>query len=211
MIIPRAVRRIKEKYDHKGGPHAHLFEPYTGDEVVSLDCETTSLDVKQGEIVSIGAVKIKGRKVLSSDRLDIKLKPPKSLTGDSIKIHKIRESDLEDGIDLEDALEQVLAFVGNRPILGYYVNYDVRMLDKYIRPQFGFGLPNKAVELSHVYHDIIKWRSVGGNIDLRFDTISRHLDIPMLERHTAIGDALTVALMYVRLKFGDPPEVIDYV
>jgi DNA polymerase-3 subunit epsilon len=28
----------------------------------------------------------------------------------------------------------------------------------------------------------------------------------MLERHTAIGDALTVALMYVRLKYGDPPE-----
>ncbi|WP_299180394.1 3'-5' exonuclease [uncultured Neptuniibacter sp.] len=206
MIIPRAVRRIKEKYDHKSGPYAHLFETYDGDEVVSLDCETTSLDVKQGEIVSIGAVKIKGRKVLTSDRLDIKLKPPKSLTGDSIKIHKIRESDLAEGIDIEDALEQVLEFVGNRPILGYYVNYDVRMLDKFIRPQFGFGLPNKAIELSHVYHDIIKWKAVGGNVDLRFDTISKQLDIPMLERHTAIGDALTVALMYVRLKYGDPPE-----
>ena len=207
MIIPRAVRRIKEKYDHRSGPYASLFEPYDGDEVVSLDCETTSLDVKQGEIVSIGAVKIKGKKVLSSERLDIKLKPPKSLTGDSIKIHKIREADLAEGIDIEDALEQVLDFVGNRPILGYYVNYDIRMLDKFIRPQFGFGLPNKAIELSHVYHDIIKWKSVGGNVDLRFDTISRELDIPMLERHTAIGDALTVALMYVRLKYGDPPEV----
>lgn len=207
MIIPRAVRRIKEKYDHKSGPYAKLFAPYDGDEVVSLDCETTSLDVKQGEIVSIGAVKIKGKKVLTSDRLDIKLKPPKSLTGDSIKIHKIREADLVGGVNIEDALEQVLEFVGNRPILGYYVNYDIRMLDKFIRPQFGFGLPNKAIELSHVYHDIIKWKSVGGNIDLRFDTISKELDIPMLERHTAIGDALTVALMYVRLKYGDPPEV----
>ncbi|MGH1462132.1 MAG: 3'-5' exonuclease [Neptuniibacter sp.] len=207
MIIPRAVRRIKEKYDHRSGPYASLFVPYDGDEVVSLDCETTSLDVKQGEIVSIGAVKIKGKKVLSSERLDIKLKPPKSLTGDSIKIHKIREADLAGGIDIEDALDQVLEFVGNRPILGYYVNYDIRMLDKYIRPAYGFGLPNKAIELSHVYHDIIKWKSVGGNIDLRFDTISKELDIPMLERHTAIGDALTVALMYVRLKYGDPPEV----
>ena len=206
MIIPRTVRRLKEKYDHKSGPYAHLFTPYTGDELVSLDCETTSLDVKQGEIVSIGAVKVKGNKVLASERLDLKLKPPKSLNGDSIKIHKIRESDLVEGIDLEDALEQVIEFVGNRPILGYYVNYDIRMLDKYIRPQFGFGLPNKAVELSHVYHDIIKWKSIGGNVDLRFDTISKQLDIPMIERHTAIGDALTVALMYVRLKYGDAPD-----
>lgn len=205
MIIPRTVRRLKEKYDHKSGPYAHLFMPYDGDEVVSLDCETTSLDVKQGEIISIGAVRVKGNKVLASERLDIKLKPPKSLNGDSIKIHKIRESDLAEGIDLDDALEQVLDFVGNRPILGYYVNYDIRILDKYIRPQFGFGLPNKAVELSHVYHDIIKWKFIGGNVDLRFDTISKQLDIPMIERHTALGDALTVALMYVRLKYGEAP------
>lgn len=80
------------------------------------------------------------------------------------------------------------------------------MLEKYLRPRYGFGLPGKAIELSHVYHDIIKWRYVGGDIDLRFDTISRRLDIPMLERHTALGDAITVALMYVRLKYGEPPS-----
>lgn len=208
MIIPRTIRRLKERYDHKGGPYAHLFESFNGDEVVSLDCETTSLDVKQGEILSIGAVKIKGNRVMTSDRLDIKLKAPESLTGDSIKIHKIRASDLAEGIELDEALEKVLAFVGNRPILGYYVNYDIRMLDKFIRPKYGFSLPNKALELSHVYHDIIKWRSVGGNVDLRFDTISKSLDIPMLERHTALGDAITVALMYVRLKYGEPPKVM---
>lgn len=206
MIIPRTIRRIKERMDHKSGPYAHLFEPYDGDEVVSLDCETTSLNVKEGEILSIGAVKIKGRKVMTSDRLDIKLKPPKSLTGDSIKIHKIRAADLVDGVYMDEALEKVIEFVGNRPILGYYVNYDIRMLEKYLRPRYGFGLPGKAIELSHVYHDIIKWRHVGGDVDLRFDTISQSLDIPMLERHTALGDAITVALMYVRLQHGSPPK-----
>ncbi|SER07728.1 DNA polymerase-3 subunit epsilon [Amphritea atlantica] len=205
MIIPRTIRKMKDRMDHKNGPYAHLFQPYDGDEVVSLDCETTSLNVKEGEILSIGAVKIKGRKVITSDRLDIKLKPPKSLTGDSIKIHKIRAADLADGVYMDEALERLLEFVGNRPILGYYVNYDVRMLEKYLRPRYGFGLPGKAIELSHVYHDIIKWRYVGGDIDLRFDTISKRLDIPMLERHTALGDAITVALMYVRLKYGEPP------
>ncbi|WP_417583438.1 3'-5' exonuclease [Nitrincola sp.] len=204
MIIPRTIRRFKERREFRDSPYAPLFEPYKGDEVVSLDCETTSLDVKKGEILSIGAVRIRGRRVITSERLDIKLKPPASLTGDSIKIHKIRASDLVDGIELDDALEQVLEFVGNRPILGYYVNYDIRMLDKYIRPKYGFGLPNKAIELSHVYHDIIKWKTVGGDVDLRFDTISKKLDIPIIQRHTALGDAITVALMYVRLKFGAP-------
>ncbi|WP_261842418.1 3'-5' exonuclease [Aliamphritea ceti] len=207
MIIPRTIRQFKERIDHKAGPHGELFAPYEGDEVVSLDCETTSLNVKEGEILSIGAVKIKGQKVVTSERLDIKLKPPKSLTGDSIKIHKIRAADLVDGVEMDEALEQVLAFVGNRPVLGYYVNYDIRMLDKFLRPRYGFGLPGKAIELSHVYHDILKWKSIGGNVDLRFDTISKNLDIPILERHTALGDAITVALMYVRLKYGEAPRV----
>tara|TARA_R110001583_G_C5576785_1_gene402575 strand:- start:59 stop:673 length:615 start_codon:yes stop_codon:yes gene_type:complete len=202
----RKYRTYKDKRLNHDGPYGYLFEPYTGDEVVSLDCETTSLDVKKGEILSIGAVKIQGKRVKTSERLDIKLKPPKSLTGDSIKIHKIRAMDLSEGVEIEEALEQVLQFVGNRPILGYYVNYDLRMLDKFLRPIYGFGLPNKAIELSHVYHDIIKWKSVGGDADLRFDTIASKLNLPILQRHTALGDAITVALMYIRLKHGIAPS-----
>lgn len=206
MIVPRRLRVIRERSKHKSGPHAPLFEAYQGDEVVSLDCETTSLEVKDAEILSIGAVRIKGSRVITSDRLDIKLKAPKTLTGDSIKIHKIRAMDLSDGVEVEEALEQVLEFVGNRPILGYYVNFDIRMLDKFLRPRYGFGLPNKAIELSDVYHNIVKWKAIGGSVDLRFDTIASKLGLPMLERHTALGDAITVALMYVRLKYGEAPH-----
>jgi len=205
MIIPRTIRRLQDRRAHRNGPWASLFESYDGDEVVSLDCETTSLDVNQAEILSIGAVRIQGRRVKTSDRLDLRLKPPHSLSGESIKVHKIRVSDLSDGIELEDALEQLLHFIGNRPILGYYVNYDIRVIDRFLRPRYGFGLPNRAIELSHVYHDIIKWKHVGGDVDLRFDTIAGKLDIPIIERHTALGDAITVALMYVRLKHGQSP------
>ncbi len=205
MILPRSFRVMKERKQQRSGPYAHLFEPYKGDEVVSLDCETTSLDVKAGEILSIGAVRIKGSRLRTSERLDIKLKAPEYMPVDSIKVHKIRAMDLSEGIDIEPALDQVLEFVGNRPILGYYVNYDIKMLDKFLRPYLGFGLPNKAIELSHVYHDIVKWKSVGGDVDLRFDTIASKLDLPILQRHTALGDAITVGLMYVRLKYGKTP------
>lgn len=199
----RAIRRFKDKRTQRDGAWAHLFEKYEGEEVVSLDLETTSLDVSKASILSIGAVRISGKRVKTSDRLDIALKPPADLTAESIKIHKIRAQDLAEGIELRDALERVLEFVGNRPILGYYVNYDIRVLSKFLRQEFGFDLPNKAIELSHVYHDIIKWKHVGGDVDLRFDTIASKLDMPIIQRHTALGDAITVALMYVRLKHGD--------
>jgi DNA polymerase-3 subunit epsilon len=203
----RAIRRFKDKRSQKDGPWAHLFEKYEGSEVVSLDLETTSLDVNKASILSIGAVRISGKRVKTSDRLDIALKPPADLTAESIKIHKIRAQDLAEGIELRDALEQVLEFVGNRPILGYYVNYDIRVLSKHLRQEFGFDLPNRAIELSHVYHDIIKWKHVGGDVDLRFDSIASKLNMPIIQRHTALGDAITVALMYVRLKHGDSSQL----
>ncbi len=203
----RAIRRFKDRRSQKDGPWAHLFETYEGNEVVSLDLETTSLDVNKASILSIGAVRISGKRVKTSDRLDIALKPPADLTAESIKIHKIRAQDLAEGIELREALEQVLEFVGNRPILGYYVKYDIRVLSKYLRQEFGFDLPNRAIELSHVYHDIIKWKHVGGDVDLRFDTIASKLNMPIIQRHTALGDAITVALMYVRLTHGDSSQL----
>lgn len=209
MVLPRSIHRFRDKRAHKNGEWAHLFEKYQGDEVVSLDLETTSLDVSEASILSIGAVRISGKRVKTSDRLDIVLQLPANLTAESIKIHKIRAQDLAEGIALKDALKQVLDFVGNRPVLGYYVNYDIRVLSKFMRQEFGFSLPNRSIELSHVYHDAIKWKHIGGDVDLRFDTIASKLNTPIIERHTALGDATTVALMYVRLKYGDAPSVLS--
>ena len=203
MNFPRFITRYRDRKQHSHGPWSELFIPYDGDELVSLDCETTSLDVNKAEILSIGAVRIVGKRVVTSERFDIKLKKPESLSAESIKVHRILGSELEDGVELETALSELLKFIGNRPILGYYVNYDLRIIDKFLRPLFGFGLPNKTIELSHVYHDIIKWKHVGGDVDLRFDTIASKLNIPIIQRHTALGDAITVALMYVRLKHGE--------
>ena len=39
---------------------ARLLEAYDGDELVSIDCETTGLDVKKDQILSVGAIKVKG-------------------------------------------------------------------------------------------------------------------------------------------------------
>jgi CBS domain-containing protein len=48
------LRRLKDP------AYAHLFEDYAGDEAVSIDCETTGLDTRRDQILSIGAVRIRG-------------------------------------------------------------------------------------------------------------------------------------------------------
>ena len=55
---------------------------------------------------------------------------------------------------------------GGRPLVGYYLEFDMGMLNKYVRPLIGAPLPNRRIEVSSLYYD---WRArqvpPGGNID----------------------------------------------
>jgi len=180
---------------------AGLAGPYHGDELVSLDCETTGLDPKSAEILSVGAIKIKGNRILTSERLDFLVKPSKGFSDDLVKIHHLRPVDVEQGVDATEAMRRVLDFLGPRPLVGYYLQFDVAMLEKYLRPMFGVGLPNKRIEVSSRYYD---WRMrrvpPGSNIDLRFETIRTNLELPRRAAHDAFNDALLTAMMYLRLE-----------
>lgn len=205
-MVLKTIRTATDRWNQKDGEFAFMFEPYEGDEVVALDCEMTSLDPQKAELVSIAAVRIKGTQVLTSEKLDIKLQKPDSLTADSIKVHRIRGVDLLGGEVLGDALRQLLEFVGNRPIMGYYIDYDLTVLNRFIRPRFGFSLPNRAIELSHCYQDKVQRANPELLPDLHFEKIAETLGVPMVgQRHSALGDAITTALMYVRLLKGPVP------
>jgi|SRR5690554_378235 len=199
-MVLKTIRTATDRWSQKDSEFSFIFEPYTGDEVIALDCEMTSLDTQKAELVSIAAVKIKGNQVLTSEKLDIKLQKPENLTGDSIKVHRIRGVDLLGGEVLGDALHQLLEFVGNRPIMGYNIAYDIAVLNRFIRPRYGFSLPNKTIELSQCYMTQLQRATPDIEPDLKFETIAKKLDVPMVgQRHTALGDAITTALMYVRL------------
>jgi len=95
-MIKRRLRRIKDVWRVRQlkSSWMYLFHHYQGEELVSLDIETTSLDVSKAQILSIAAVVIKGNRVMSSNKLSVTLAPPKELPKASVKIHKLRRMDL---------------------------------------------------------------------------------------------------------------------
>ena len=177
-----------------------LFEDPKPGEYVSLDCETTGLNPKKDEILSIGAVIIKDNKILMRNTFNIFLKPSKSINAESIKIHHIRPIDLENGIDPEVAIYNLLDFIGSRPLVGYYINFDYSIISKYTKKYIGIKLPNEMIEVSGMYYATIKRTSEHQFIDLKFDTILKNLDIPALGKHDALNDALMTAMMFLKLK-----------
>ncbi|OQX78078.1 MAG: DNA polymerase III subunit epsilon [Epsilonproteobacteria bacterium 4484_65] len=177
-----------------------LFEDTHEEEVVIFDCETTGLNPKVDDIISIGAVKVKGNKILTDQAIHIYIKQENEINHKSITIHQIRNCDLEDAIPLNEAIEKFLYYIGNRALVGYYLEFDVAMINKYIKPMFGITLPNKKEEVSAIYYDKKIATIPQGHIDLRFDTILEDLALPKLQAHDALNDAVMTAMMYLKLK-----------
>ena len=113
---------------------------------IALDFETTSLDPEQAEIVSIGAVRIQGNRLLTGEALAIKVQPPASLTSQSVVIHGLRHQDLQQGMTLEAALRLLLDFIGPRELVGYHIAYDLRILNLACQKLWGLTLPQRGVE-----------------------------------------------------------------
>ena len=176
-----------------------LFDKDTSGEFVVVDTETTGLNPKHDEILSIGAVKIKDNKILTSQTFEVFLKNSKEISSNSIKIHGIRPIDLKNAKIPEEGIVEFLNFAGSRPLVGYYLEFDVSMINRYTKPLLGITLPNKMIEVSEIYFDKSISLIPQGNIDLRFDTIIKNCGIPNMGAHNAVNDAIMTAMIYLKL------------
>lgn len=191
----------------KGSPYQSLFSKPQKGEFVSLDCETTNLDPERAELVTIAAAKIIDNRILLSQPFEVRLRAPASLSEESVKIHHIRHTDLVDGISEKQALEALLRFIGNRPLVGYHIRYDKKILDNACRRQLGFPLPNEVIEVSEIYHAKLERHLPNAYFDLSLDAICHHLDIPVQNKHDALEDAIAAALIFVHLTKGTLPSL----
>lgn len=205
-----AFFRNWNKRNLKDNRFEFLFDSPLPNEYVCLDCETSGLNPKKDEILSIGAVHIKNNKILMRNTFNLFLKPSKKIDAESIKIHRIRPIDLENGIEPKIAIEELLNFIGSRPIVGYYIKFDVAIISRYTKEYIGVKLPNETIEVSSMYYRTRKKTSEYEFIDLKFDTILKNLDIPALGKHDALNDAIMTSMMFLKLKDLTPAKTTFY-
>jgi DNA polymerase-3 subunit epsilon len=122
-----------------------------------------------------------------------------------VRVHRLRERDLAQGLDVEQAMHRLLAFIGSRPLVGYYLEFDVAMLNRVMWPMLGIPMPQKKIEVSAMYYDYKNRRlpahERGGTIDLRFATMMGDLELPLRGEHDALSDAVMAGLAFLKLKW----------
>lgn len=194
------IRRGLDRIALNDRSYKFLFQRQDSDEAISLDCETTGFDPWVDDIVSVAAIPIKGSRIDTSRAFQAVIRPDAAMGAESIKVHQLRRKDVEHGRSMSDVLPELLHFIGNRPLVGYWIDFDVRMLNKHVIRMLNIRLPNPQIDVCGLYYDR-KYGNAppGTQIDLRYAAILKDLGIPPLAAHDAFNDALGAAEMYVIL------------
>ena len=118
-----------------------------------------------------------------------------------MRIHQLLESDLAaHGQDPLDVAKQVLQFIGSRPLVGYFLEFDVAMINRLVQPLIGIPLPNEQIEVSGLYYDLKYQQNPDAHIDLRLTTLMTDLELPQRAAHNPVNDATMAALAFIKLK-----------
>lgn len=199
--MPNFLRRMFDRVALNDQSYAYLFARPGTEEVISLDCETTGFDPRVDDVISIAAIPITGHRIRTSEAFRAVINPEAALEGPSIKVHQLRKQDVERGRHMRHVMPELLRFIGNRPLVGYWIAFDASMLNKHVFRLLNIRLPNAQIDVSDLYYER-KYGNAppGTTIDLRFAAILDDLGLPSLPAHDAFNDAVMAAQAFVILK-----------
>jgi DNA polymerase-3 subunit epsilon len=159
-----------------------------------FDCETTGLDPSGGdEIIQIGATRIVNGKLRRHECFDQLVDPRHPMSEASMPIHGIRPEMLAGQPTLETVLPAFHAFVHDTVLVGHNAAFDMRFLQlKEASTHVVFDQPVlDTLLLSALVHPQQESH--------RLESIAERLGVPVLGRHTGLGDAMVTAEVFLKL------------
>ena len=158
-----------------------------------FDTETTGLNPKEDEIISIGALRIVNSRLLREESFDRLVNPHRSIPHESIKYHGIKVEMLEGRPDISTTLPLFHRFAGGTVLVGHNVAFDMKMLQMK-QDSTGITFKNPVLDtllLSAVIHP------AQTNHDI--EAIAKRLGIRIIGRHTALGDAVMTGELFLKM------------
>jgi DNA polymerase-3 subunit epsilon len=178
-------------------PRAAATTPWNQAEYCVLDVETTGLDPASDNIISFGAVPIAESRILPSKAVSVLIKPLRPVQPDSVKIHALRNCDLQDQPTLQDLRADIEAVVAGRYLVAHSAWLDSAFLTKAFKGRASpFRQP--MIDTAQLVRQSLDCPPTG-RADISLEYSATMLGLPVHDPHTALGDAMTTAQIFLAL------------
>ena len=192
----RHLRRVAAERQAKSTP-----VPET--RFVVIDTETTGLDHRSDHVVSFGAVRVLGGVLDVGGAVDWRIRTTLPSPGASIIVHGVLNAELASGMPPGRFAERLTEYIGADVIVGYRPGFDMAILNRIIRAHTGGRLDNPTLDVFDLGMRVDYPLKPGfvNPAPYDFDALCRRYGLETPERHTAIGDAYTTALLLAKLLY----------
>jgi DNA polymerase-3 subunit epsilon len=159
-----------------------------------FDTETTGFAPDEGdEIVSIGAVRIVGGRLLRTETFERLVDPGRSIPRTASAVHGITRDLVSGAPTLDEVLPEFAAFTSDSVLVGHNVAFDMAFLaaaqqrtaTTLSAPLLDTLLIDGVVHPDHDAHTL--------------EAMAARLGVDLVGRHTALGDALVTGEIFLRL------------
>lgn len=159
-----------------------------------FDTETTGLNPSEGdEIIQIGATRVVNGKLLRQESFEQLVDPKRRLTPESIPIHGIQPEMLVGKPTIDKVLPAFHAFAADTILIAHNAAFDMRFL-QLKEKMTGLRFDNPVLDtllLSAVLHP--------NQESHRLEAIVDRLNLKIVGRHTALGDAIVTAEVFIKM------------
>lgn len=169
---------------------------------VVVDTELTGLNEFRDNIIAIGAIKMKGRTIRIGDVFYRTVSPStKKIRKESIMIHEITPSELENCPEIKPILKEFIQFSKECMVVGHCINIDLAFLRKEIKSNLGVIFEPLSVDTLLIYKWLVKKGMLPGDFVNKnsLEDIAVSLDIEPKELHDALADAFITAQIFQKL------------
>lgn len=159
-----------------------------------FDTETTGLKPEEGdEIISIGAVRIVNNKIQYSESFERIIDPKRAIPFESYRIHGISQEMVEGKPCIEKVLKEFSKYAEDTVLVGHNIAFDMKMLRMketssnivFRNPVLDTLLLSAFLHPARARHDM--------------EEIAERVGVDIIGRHTALGDAIATAEIFMKL------------
>jgi CBS domain-containing protein len=175
-------------------PRASRLTPLREIHAVILDTETTGLDVTHDRLIQIGATRFEEGKKVENDTFSVRLDPRQPIVEAATAIHGITDDMVGGCPTFEEIRDEFLAWIGDDVIIGQSIGFDLAILVREMRNSGMEWRPPRCLDTK-----LLAAALDGTDAESTLDALAARFQIPLEDRHEALGDALMTAEIFRHL------------